>query len=492
MEEHKLWKHQEEALLKFSGKQFAGIFFDTGTGKTATAIHLLRNAMNKNVRFLRTLVFCPQIVVPNWKDEIAKHSKIERTRVLLLGNGSAKQRQASFQEWQGKHPNGFIAVLNYEALLMPALFKALKDWSPEVVIYDELHRLKSHDAQRSKLAFDLANPHGKPRPIVMGLTGSPILNSPEDIFMQYKILDGGKTFGDNYHVFKRLYFVNRNAGAPSHVTWPKWEIKTLSRDGFDAVGTIRQKIAPSSMYVRKEDCLDLPPLVQQTIHVPLSKEQEKHYNEMKNDFITYTNSSACVASLAITKALRLSQIVSGYLPINYSGGTQTIGETKDTPFEDSPRLDALSELLTDITPAHKVLVWAVWKSNYAQIKERLDKLKIKYVEVHGDIPNKKKFENVAAFNSDPSIRVFLGNPAAGGIGINLTCASYSIFYSRTTSLEQSIQAEARNYRHGSEVHEKITRIDLVSKGTIDEVIMDALARKEEVSFEILKNNLAKI
>jgi SNF2 family DNA or RNA helicase len=79
----------------------------------------------------------------------------------------------------------------------------------------------------------------------------------------------------------------------------------------------------------------------------------------------------------------------------------------------------------------------------------------------------------------------IANQASGGIGINLVEASYSVFYSKNFSLEQDIQAEGRNYRGGSEQHAKITRIDLVSPGTIDELVLKALREKQKMSDLIL-------
>ena len=75
---------------------------------------------------------------------------------------------------------------------------------------------------------------------------------------------------------------------------------------------------------------------------------------------------------------------------------------------------------------------------------------------------------------------------SGGIGINLVAASYAIFYSRSFSLEHDLQAEARNYRGGSERHTKITRIDIVARDTIDEHIQKALSDKQNISETLLK------
>ena len=98
---------------------------------------------------------------------------------------------------------------------------------------------------------------------------------------------------------------------------------------------------------------------------------------------------------------------------------------------------------------------------------------------------KEKNEHVNQFQLDDQVKVLIGNRAAAGIGINLTAASYSIVYSRNFSLGEELQSEARNYRAGSEVHEKITKIDLVAKDTIDEHVLKELYNKQDLSDKIL-------
>jgi SNF2 family DNA or RNA helicase len=203
---------------------------------------------------------------------------------------------------------------------------------------------------------------------------------------------------------------------------------------------------------------------------------------MKKDYVAFLNEQsdkpkAVVAQLAITKALRLQQICSGYVKTD-------AGE--EIPLENTPRLSALNELLEDLTPVHKVIVWCVFKNNYRQVEKVCAALGLSYRSITGEVSNKDKSQQVEDFQNDPGVRVMIANQGAGGVGINLTAASYSIFFSRNFSLEADLQAEARNYRGGSEVHEKVTRIDLVAPDTIDALVLDALARKQKISDEILE------
>jgi SNF2 family DNA or RNA helicase len=112
-------------------------------------------------------------------------------------------------------------------------------------------------------------------------------------------------------------------------------------------------------------------------------------------------------------------------------------------------------------------------------------MKIEYVELTGDTREEDRGRNVDTFQNSPTCRVLLGNPQSGGIGVNLTASDISIYYSRNFSLEAELQSQARNHRGGSEIHKKITRIDLVTPGTIDELVMQSLEAKEEIGEKLI-------
>jgi SNF2 family DNA or RNA helicase len=461
-----LWSHQLEALRRTMFQNSFAFFFEVGTGKTATAINALRMKMNSQREFLPTIIFSPPITLLNWKRELLMHTQIPEEKILIL-TGSQKQRVKQISVLRRDK----IVITNYESLLMKELFEYFEKYNAKALIFDESHRLKSPTSIRSKKASELSeNAQYK-----FLLSGSPVLNSMMDLFMQYKVLDSGRTFGRNFFAFRNRYFYDKNAAAPAHVTWRDWVAKP------DADKEIKEKISFSSMHVKKEECLDLPPLVKKKVYVDMAPDQKKAYGEMMKDFITVVSDRACVAELAVTKALRLQQIVSGFVTLEEGLGVRT-----DMEFTDNPRAQALSDILEDLTPHHKVIVWAVFKENYKQIREVLERLKLSYVEVHGEVSQKEKLNGVDKFNTDPTCRVFLGHPASGGIGINLVSASISVFYSRNFSLENDIQAEARNYRSGSEQHKKITRIDLVTPDTIDEEVLEALSQKKQIGESVLR------
>lgn len=436
---------------------------DAGTGKTLSVLRILEEKIKKEGRLLRTLVLTPSVVIETWRREILKYTDIPKTHVITLtGNMGERAFEYNNNPWPA------IFITNYEALYSSQFVLTLKKSDLEVMILDESHRIKNSKAKRTKRCLELSEKASLKYKYI--LTGTAVLNTPMDLFTQFKFLAGEKAFGTtNPYIFRSWHFDDMNrARVGTHSYFPNFVL----RPGHEKI--IAEQIAPISMRVKKSEALDLPPLIRQTVFCELNDAQKKAYKEMKKDFLTFLGEKACTASIALIKALRLQQIVSGFIRFE---------DESIKSFDDSPRLAALYELLEDLTPDHKVIVWSVFKENYTQIKKVCVELKVETAEVHGGISDKDA--EVQRFNTDPNIKVMIAHPGAGGIGINLIPASYSIWFSRNFSLEQDIQATARNYRGGSEIHSKVTRIDLVAKDTIDEVILDVIKEKTENSDALL-------
>lgn len=470
-----LWEHQKRAIQLAEVMPDLGLFYEMGTGKTRTIVEVIRRRFAAQMRIRKTIIFAPIIVCQNWKDEFAKFSKINSKDIVVLTK-TGKQRVKDFLNSVGDDlSTAKIIITNYESTQMTELYKLIYLWRPEILVLDESQKCKNPSSKRAKAIQALAD-LATHRYI---LTGTPILNSPMDIFMQFRILDAGQTFGKNFYAFRATYFRDANERwKGKQAYFPRWEpiVEKLS--------DMQERISRKALRVLKKDCLDLPPLIRQIIPIELSKEQARMYQEMREDYLAFIKQHtgeprAVVAQLAITKALRLQQIVSGF--------------AKDDKGEihrlECPRLAVLKELLETITPTSKVIVWSVFKENYEMIAEVCKELGIEYREIHGDIPNKERLEGMDDFRTKPEVKVMIANQAAGGSGINLVEASYSVYYSKSFRLEDDLQSEARNHRGGSEMHEKITRIDLVAPQTIDELVNEALKNKQNISDKILSWDL---
>jgi SNF2 family DNA or RNA helicase len=466
------WSHQLEAIDLAAHRNEFALFMEQGTGKTPTAINILRAKYQQNQRVLNTLILCPQIVIENWKKEFLAHSEVPESFVHCI-RGSDRQRaelaRQALRLSRDTGGQGQILITNYEAVLMKDFYQVLlNEFAPVAIVLDESHKIKSMESIRTRAVLAL----GRKAQFRYILSGTPVVNSVFDIFSQFLFLDKGETFGEKFYGFRGMYFKDVNAAMPRHCYFPDWQLREGSLD------EINKRIYRKAYRKTKAECLDLPPLVRQIIEVPLTNWQTKVYRAMERDAVATVNEKTISADLAIKKALRLQQIVTGFV-------TEDSGEIEHIPHS---RINILEEVIETIPLHEKFIIWATFKQNYIEIRELLNRLKIAYGEIHGDVSGKIQQAAVNDINNPSSgMRAVIAHPASGGTGVNLTGASYAIFYSRNFNWGDDNQAESRNHRGGSEVHRKITRIDLVSPGTTDEIVLLALRDKKDVSEEVLKH-----
>ena len=464
----KLWKHQAKEIEAARHMPQRLLLWCPGTGKSFTIVSIIKEKYEAHGN-MRTLILCPSAVLYNWKNEFRLGSDIPQESVHVIDGTAAKRLKTCDKIRYTKD----IAIVNYEALGTKAVMDFFVEWKPEIVVLDEIHAIKSYKAARAKNATKLC----KTAKYKYGLSGTIILNSEMDLFQPFLALDGGKRFGTNFFKFRLKYFYDKKANAPSAVRFGgDWHLK-------ESMEPVMQKsIYEIASRVKKDECLDLPPLVEKTHYVKLGKKQQRMYDDMKKQYIAFLDEhaeigdDAAVADTALEKMLRLQQIVSGYIKTDK-------GDIID--LEENPRLDAVEHYLTELTGEHKVILWCSYRHDYKTLSKLCEKLKIKHEFITGAQSAKQKHEAMESFRNDSDVRVIIANRRAGGTGINLIEASYSIIYSRNFSLEEELQSQARNYRGGSEIHDRITKIDIVAENTVDEHVIKSLRNKEEIGEKIL-------
>lgn len=466
-----LWSHQKEAFHKWLGSpdrtKFA-LFFEQGTGKTLTAISMLHTLKNVYTKF-KTLILTPnESVTHNWEEELKGFKLNPNTFPIMKGVGPSKKRIEILEK---KRPNTFITA--YTSLINKDLFKALKEYKFDVIIFDESHYLKNPTSKRTKHSIVLSDIASHK----FILTGTPVLNdSIADFHQQIRVLDP-KILGHSKKMFMLQYFDVVGVHNPNEPNQYKQVPIYVPKKG--AFEIVTNKIAPFSVRAEKKDCLDLPPLIKKVQFVEMTAKEKRVYLEMEKHFISECNDSLVVAEMAVSKSRKLHQISNGYF-IDEFDQTKSI----ETDILNSPRAKVLKDLLQVTTEfGKKVLVWAVYKHHYEVIRQVCNSLKLGFSECTGESKNKQ--EEIDRFKTDKKCQVFIGHPRSAGIGINLVEAETSIFYSRSYSIEEDMQTEARNYRGGSDKHEKIIRYDIVTKDSIDELIYNSVKNKIKVSESIM-------
>lgn len=459
---------QKKCLEKFEqDSESLAILAEVGCGKTFAAITIIRRIQEihgkKNI-----LIICPSVVINNWKSELKKFSFPEDFDHIVPLDNSTKRHHTMLEMHHYKKCG--VVITNYESFDSDKFVKELEKWGPVIIICDELHRIKNYKSKRAKKIVDVAlSTRWR-----LGLTGTAVLNSPMDLFMQWKFIDLGRSFGENFFNFRRKYFYDANEQwSHKHSHFPDFKPIPHMMDEMNKL------IEKKSYKVLKSECMDLPPFIETTIKLKMAKDQQEAYDSMMKNFIAYVQSQeggkAAVANLALTKALRLMQIASGFVGLD-DGSTHS--------FKDNPKIDALDSILDEIGE-DKVIVWCSYKQNYGDLYRYLLDKKIKFTTITGEQSHTEKTDAAYKFQTDPEVRVMVANRKAGGIGINLTMAKYSVVFSRNFSLEEEIQSDGRNFRKGSEIHDRITKINLVMEDSIEEKVIGALKNKSDMAEVIL-------
>lgn len=468
--------HQKVMATVACSLEGSAFLCDMGTGKTRAGIESLRYKLESGQVDVGT-VFCPRGVMGTWKREIAMWS--DGLRPITLIDISVKERAAALDAYQAPGPGGAkkIFLINYDVVyLLEKNLLSLAKRMKVGLLLDEAHRIRNPQAKVCKSSLHVAA--AVEWRLIM--TGSPILQGAHDIWAQWYVVDLGITFGANNAQFRREFF----DASP-------YDFHLDPKPG--ALEEIGKRIRKRGLRYTKADCLDLPPKIYETLEVEMSPEQKRAYKEMEavlvarlsgdtsakdySAFFSFEESErdddedekVVTAANQLAMILRLTQITSGFAP-DQNGQIHN--------FLPNPKLDALEEIIEENIGSQQIIVWARYRHDHDEISKRLSRFNPKIIR--GGTSTDAR-EDIELGFQEGRYRLLIGQPAAGGVGLNLYAASLAVYYSQSYSLEQRMQSEDRCHRSGSEIHNKVTYIDLVAKGSIDSVIVDALAGKKNVA-----------
>lgn len=427
-----LHDYQQRAVEFIETHPHCCLILDMGLGKTVTTLTAVSDLIDLGV-VRRVLVVAPLRVAQSvWHAEIEhwEHlAGIRATKVL----GAAKSRLNGLNEVAD------IQIINREMVpwLVEQVGRDLRRW--DMIVIDELSSFKNHQSKRFKALCKL-----RPKRVV-GLTGTPAPNGLMDLWAQYRVIDGGECLGKSFYKFRAKYF---SAGYGNGQIVYEWYAKP------DAQETIQEAIRPISISMTKEEYLSLPPLVKVTREVELSERERKLYAKLKRDAIVEVDMECLTAQNAAVLSNKLLQMASGAV---YDD------ERNVVPVHDA-KIEALREIVEGVSG--NVLVAYGYQHELERILSGLKEYKPR--EIKGE-------ESIAAWQRG-EIRVGVGHPASMGHGLNLQSGGcVLVWFGLTWSLELYEQCCARLYRQGQ--RERVTIIHLVSKGTIDEKVLESLSGK---------------
>ena len=324
-----------------------------------------------------------------------------------------------------------------------------------MVIADESQRIKEPSAKQSKALHRL----GDIAKYKLILSGTPIQNNAIDLFSQYRFLDP-TVFGTNFYAFRSRYAIMGGFDRRQIV-------------GYKDLDKLIQKEHSIAYRVTKDEALDLPEQTFLNRYIPLEGAAKNLYDRIKRDsFAELENGGQITAPTVLTKLLRLQQFTGGFIQADEGTRPELVFKGK---------IDALGDILDDyvIDAGKKLVIFCRFRPEIDLIGEALKKRRIKYAAIFGDIKIEDRGPIVADFQNNPETKVFLAQIDTAGLGITLTAADTCVYYSVNFNYAAYSQSLARIHRIGQ--RNACTYIHLVVEKSIDETVLKALARKEDLA-----------
>lgn len=413
----------------------------------------------------RLLIVAPASVCAVWPAEFEKWGDFPAQVELLLG--TRDQRIAALKRLtipytiKGQDPLR-VAVINYESTWR--LEEELASFGADMIVCDESQRIKSHTSKQSKALHRL----GDRARYKLALTGTPVQNDTRDVWSQWRFLDPS-IFGTRYHAFETRYAIMGGVGNHQYL-------------GPRNLNDLTRRMHSNAFRITKKECLDLPEQMFEDRVVLLDDKAQKLYKRIKEDsYAELMGGEEVSAENVLTKMLRLQQVTGGYLKSD-DGPTQQVGTAK---------IDALRDIVESycIDEGKKLVVFARFRAEIDGIIAMADELfggtGLRQVAIWGDIASDKRGALVEQFQTDPATRLFVGQIDACAEGITLTAANTTVYYSVNWNLAKYQQSLARIHRIGQ--RNACTYIHLIVPKTIDEKIMAALHKKEDLAKSVVDN-----
>lgn len=531
-----LFDHQIKARDKFRNMNEIALFFEMGCGKTLTSMMIICDKFNAG-EIDSLLVVAPNDVHKQWFDDLCNDDStlskaIAQEHVKCTGQiiGGAKGQKAfyNFDDDGCLH----IVCCNIDTFSTPHKWEPVVEWAnahKTAIIIDEATVIKnptSKRGQRMLYEFNNVRKRGKTivasekkNPVRIVLTGTPVTNGPMDLWAIMEFVRPNY-FGRNYYSFMNYYGMHTQMAVNERrinvlLTEKTWQgIKNCS-DFMEAAAVfgcsedtfltikhqdkylgpykhadeLKQLLEPNAIFAKLVDCVDMPAVNYITREVSLSPAQLSAYNDMKYKLETSFEDHIMTAKNALTAALRLQQISSGFI-MGHKEEQVDYWEDDDIPFWDdasninddtydvnpdevvwlgdsNPKLD---RLISDVAELDKPLI--IMTRFSAEAAKIYELLKDKYGCML--FTGWKTVGSIEDFKQG-KYEILIANTTKIARGFNLQNAHTTLYYSNTFSMELRQQSEFRTFRMGQK--HPCTYVDYVSC-SIDRTILESLKLKK--------------
>jgi hypothetical protein len=450
------WAHQAKEFRIGREKRKRYLNWPMRSGKTKAVIDKACYQYEKD-RVMGVLVLAPNGVHLNWaQNEIPKWSWPELGDMRVFAWSTPRRG-----DWDQVRGLEEICTPTTELRWFCVNMEALKEDDNKIAIRKFLNSLPQNESGRRKLMLVVSEAHHFGHPgakrtyqarslslwaeFVTEESGTPVLNSPLRAFSQYEVLEEKALGFATFSEFKKEYAVE--IGIPNTRRTRVVSYKNLPN--------LTKQLAKWTSTVVREDIHDMPPLLRVERPVIMSEAQRRAYNEMVEHHLIEIEGVDVDAEDAGARMAKLQQIINGYLMKD--GQILTVDD-------DAPIYDALLEQVDGTLPG-KTLIWCRFKEDIRRCLRKLTKVGYRCVQYHGDVPLAIRERDRKLFNSSRDLDIMLGQPQAGGEGLDFSGADAVIYFSCLPNTITMVQSEERATVVGGKA---ITIVRLRTHGTVDD------------------------
>ncbi len=445
-----LRKYQQAGVFwmrKLALSSFNVILADEmGLGKTVQTLALLAffSQFANEKKTLPSLIVCPTTLVENWAREAARF--IPSMRVLVISGPAHREK------WK-ELPYADLCISSYAIIKRDA--EIVSNTEFHYIILDEAQHIKNPATGNAKVCKSLTAGHK------LVLTGTPLENSPEDLWSIMDFLHPGLL--GNLSAFRRRFCTGNDPGA----------VKELS-----------SRIAPFILRRKKADVFtEIPPKNEQVLYCEMEDDQKKFYEI----FLEETRKK-CKEAAKDPRANRM-EILSSLLRMRQVCCDPSLipEEKRSGKFAEvsSAKMELLKELLLQtLDSGHRVLLFSQFTSLLAIVRKFLEEKEIPYEYLDGS--TKDRFAHVDNFNNSPHIPIFLLSLKAGGLGLNLTSADTVILYDPWWNPTAEAQAMDRSHRIGQT--KNVNCVKLIVKDSVEEKVLEYQKLKQDLFHDVVENS----
>ena len=448
--------YQVAAVDAVKDLEYSAIFHEQGLGKTKIGVDLcLLWLKAKAVDSI--LIVTKRGLIQNWCDELAIHSHL-KPRILN------QDRRKNFYAFNSP---ARLYLAHYEVMRseQKRLMLFLKTRRVAVIL-DEAHKIKNPDSQITKALFLLSK--GFVKRVIM--TGTPVANRPYDLWAQIYFLDHGLSLGQDFSEFKSELDLSNDLATDRN-----------KQSRFEtSLASLFAKIKRFSVRETKQTAdIQLPNKEIKNTLVDLEPKQAEIYDRFRRDCAAIVVKGGHPilddAEEILKRLLRLVQVASNPRLV-------------DEAYHGVPgKFPILESMLYEISDAEeKVIVWSSFTENVDWLTRQLRQLGA--VRVHGKMNYEERKRSLNSFKKEAGCQVLVATPGSAKEGLTLTVANHAIFYDRSFSLDDYLQAQDRIHRISQKKTAFIT--NLIAKDTVDEWV-DVLLSAKHLAAQLGQGDITK-